>query len=142
MKHFSLIIITFCIFLKAHAEDSALPVLKCTVVNSSGTFSSFIQTYEGDTITIDLKNLAALVEREVIRFDNRAYITLQGMPELEVRPIFRGSHDSGGWEIYSETEHRTFKISIFKRSMVAWIQYGDISASSPLSMASMNCTPL
>lgn len=120
---------------------------KCTVISSSGTFSSFIQPRALETIEIDLNNLDALVgEDGVIQFQNRAYISFSSMPPFKLSSRSRGSHDSGGWQIRSKSDWRDFRIEILKnyKGWMAWIideSSGDLTQEilPAISITSMSC---
>lgn len=122
-------------------EARGLPKLRCGVVQSAGSFHSFIQPKIGDTIVIDLNDLNSLVTRGAIHFSSGSYITIHGQPNFSLERIDRGSHDSGGWRIHSLSSWRSLRVDIMGEH-TAWIIDEELQNSNAISLAAMSCKVL
>ena len=121
----------------------------CKVVQSAGSFSSFIQPAKNHTLNIDLENLDNWKDR--IAFQEGSYISLSNMNggKFSTLSIAPSSHDSGGIEIsYEENGYRQLSLRIMghpnSSKFTGWIiddfQINADTKSS--SMLSMSCLKL
>ena len=138
------LIVTILTTVTSMAEDKLL-TFQCVVLNSSGSFHSFIQPERGEQIEIPLSAPSTILDVHlgtgVINFSKRAYITLNGITQLMTSQIPRGSHDQGGWRISSEEPNQNFRIDVVNTNgkWLAWIVLSNFDELSPISFASMTC---